>query len=223
VEHGGGGVAAAAAYMPCTRLQQCWCGNWRCHGSNSALLGVPSLQFIVFAIRSLVDCNGSVGGLLDAAGGKLGMLGILVPGGRGCCFLYGLYTVHTVYTVYIQSIRSIRLTYGLYGLHTVHTVYTVDIRSIRSIRLTYGLYGIHTVHTVYTVDIRSIRFTYGPCGLYGLHTVHTVYTVYIRSIRSEKKEQIGDHALPQRGFALGTPEGVEGGWATWQHGTRAAM
>jgi hypothetical protein len=30
----------------------------------------------------------------------------------------------------------------------------------------------------------------------------------------EKKRQIGDHALPQRGFGLCTPEGAEGGWAT---------
>jgi hypothetical protein len=28
------------------------------------------------------------------------------------------------------------------------------------------------------------------------------------------KRQIGDHALPQRDFGLGTPEGAEGGWAT---------
>jgi hypothetical protein len=29
-----------------------------------------------------------------------------------------------------------------------------------------------------------------------------------------KKKQIGDHALPQRGFGLSTPEGAEGGWTT---------
>jgi hypothetical protein len=32
--------------------------------------------------------------------------------------------------------------------------------------------------------------------------------------RKKKKKQIGDHALPQRGFGLGTPEGAEGWWAT---------
>jgi hypothetical protein len=30
----------------------------------------------------------------------------------------------------------------------------------------------------------------------------------------KKKKQIGDHALPQRGFGLGTPEGAERGGAT---------
>jgi hypothetical protein len=30
----------------------------------------------------------------------------------------------------------------------------------------------------------------------------------------KKKKQIGDHALPQRGFGLGTPEGAEGEGAT---------
>jgi hypothetical protein len=34
---------------------------------------------------------------------KVGMLGVLVPRGRGCIFLYGLYTVY---------IRSIRYIYG---------------------------------------------------------------------------------------------------------------
>jgi hypothetical protein len=34
----------------------------------------------------------------------------------------------------------------------------------------------------------------------------------------EKKEQLADHALLQRGFDLGTPEGAEGGWATREEG-----
>jgi hypothetical protein len=29
-------------------------------------------------------------------------------------------------------------------------------------------------------------------------------------VSNEKKKPIGDHALPQRGFGLGTPEGAEG-------------
>jgi hypothetical protein len=33
-------------------------------------------------------------------------------------------------------------------------------------------------------------------------------------IRLLKKRQVGDHALPQRGFGLSTPEGAEGGGAT---------
>jgi hypothetical protein len=38
-----------------------------------------------------------------------------------------------------------------------------------------------------------------------------------------EKKRIGDHALPQGGFSLGTPKGAEGGGGNArQHGTRAA-
>jgi hypothetical protein len=45
----------------------------------------------------------------------------------------------------------------------------------------------------------------------------------LQSSIDKEKKQIGDHALPQRGFGLGTPEEAEGGGGiAGQHGTRAA-
>jgi hypothetical protein len=38
--------------------------------------------------------------------------------------------------------------------------------------------------------------------------------VWITGSGKKKIKHIGDHALPQRGCGLGTPEGAEGGWAT---------
>jgi hypothetical protein len=78
----------AAAYMPCAGLHQCWCGIWRCYGTKSAFMG---------ALMQLVK--------------KLGMLGIRVPAGRECSFLYCLYTVYVCgYTVIHRvEVVSVRL------------------------------------------------------------------------------------------------------------------
>jgi hypothetical protein len=136
---------------------------------------------------------------------------VLAPG----CAGVGGYG-HTTSSASLGGISS--LPGRIYGTYTamkrVYPTICIYIRRIYRITYTYVLY----VGTSLVMWLKSARNV-------ALPSLATSWTRPLSTLIASRQRQLGDHALPQRGFGLSTHEGAPGGrrWGTaGQHGTRAA-